>query len=103
MSTGILNTNATRKGIVVVPEKSVFATAIHNDVGGTTYVPAGTYHVIVERAWSDYEIGGRGVGRLYMMNEIEKLTEVGTTGFAKTSGYKPERLYFPTGLFTAES
>ena len=55
--------------------------SIHNDVGGTAWLPPGAYRVRVTRAWDDYETGWRAEGLLLEEEVIAASRQAGATAY----------------------
>jgi hypothetical protein len=75
--------------------------SIHNDQGGTGFLPAGTYHATVIRAWDDPETGWRAIGVLTDRHELEISRRAGTTGFPARARLLPY-VMFALDDFTPE-
>ncbi len=68
----------------IVPGKVVKVSefAISNDIGGTTYIDnIGTVEARIIKVWYDYETGTHAKAELLDKKIIEKVNELGTTGY----------------------
>lgn len=94
-----------------------------NDVGGTDFLPHGSYRVRIVKGWDDYETGRRLVGELLDPSDVETARKVGTTGFTPESfaerygrnagigpdvrraakAFNPKRVYFSGSNWMSEA
>ncbi len=81
----------------------ITSVSIHNDQGGTGFLPPGRYRVQVVRAWEDDEIGGRAEGILLDEADVRLATVAGTTGSPAREPLRPERVFFALTDFTQET
>jgi hypothetical protein len=81
--------------ILTIIAKQFGDLTIKNDVGGTHWMPAGTYQLRVVNHFSDSEIGERGIGELLSPDDIETARKVGTTAPLPTHlPYTEHKPYF---------
>jgi hypothetical protein len=71
----------------------ITSVSIHNDQGGTGWLPPGTYRVRVTRAWHDYETGDQAVGSLLDQADMETSRTAATTGFPPRSRWTPDVMF----------